>query len=82
MKTNQRIDNFFGGKLYPLLMSALILIGYFFNIEAYTATLNMLIVSVAFLSSRSIRPMMFFALTFFYQMTVTNSPMDPIKSDN
>lgn len=82
MKTNQRIDSFFSGKLYPLLMSALILVGYFFKIEAYTATLNMLIVSAAFLSSRSIRPMMFFAMTFFYQMTVTNSPMDIAKSDN
>ena len=72
---------FFSGKTYPLVMSALILIGYFFEIEVYTATLNMLIVSLALLTSRSLKPLMFFALTFFYQMTVTNSPMDPIKSD-
>ena len=75
-------SEFFSGKIYPLVMSALIIIGYFFEIEAYTAALNMLIVSVAFLTSRSIKPMMFFVLTFFYQMTVANSPMDPTRSDN
>lgn len=73
---------FFSGKIYPIVMSMLILVGYFFEIEVYTATLNMLIVSVALLTSRSMKPLMFFALTFFYQMTVANSPMDPIKSDN
>ncbi len=73
---------FFSGKIYPLVMSALLLIGYFFEIEAYTAALNMLIVSLAFLTSHSLKPMMFFVLTFFYQMTVANSPMAPSNSDN
>lgn len=82
MKYLKYAPKFFEGKIYPLVMSALILIGYFFEIEAYTAALNMLIVSMALLSSSSIKPMIFFVLTFFYQMTVANSPMDPTKSDN
>lgn len=82
MKKFKITPEFFAGKTYPLLMSILILIGYFFKIEAYTATLNMIIVGVAFLTSPSIKPLMFFALTFFYQMTVTNSPMNPTKSDH
>lgn len=82
MTFNKKASVFFSGKLYPLVMTALMLVGYVFEIEAYTATLNMLIVSFALLISPSIKPLMFFVLTFFYQMTPANSPMDPSKSDN
>jgi len=82
MTFNNKASAFFSGKLYPLVMTALMLVGYVFEIEAYTATLNMLIVSLALLITPSIRPLMFFVLTFFYQMTAANSPMDPSKSDN
>ena len=74
-------DQFFS-TVYPIIMSALILLGYFAKIEAYTATLNILITSFILLTNKSLKPLMFFVLTFFYQMTVENSPMDPIKSDN
>ncbi len=82
MKAIKFNTEFFSGKIYPLVMSALLLVGYFFEIEAYTATLNMLIVSAAFILSPSIKPMMFFVLTFFYQMTLANSPMAPTNSDH
>lgn len=82
MKALKLTPKFFEGRMYPLVMSALILIGYFLKIEVYTATLNMLIVAASLLLTTSLRPLMFFVLTFFYQMTVTNSPMDPTKSDH
>ena len=82
MKDIKLTPKLFEGKIYPLVMSLLILVGYFFEIEVYTATLNMIIVSVALLTSRSMKPLIFFALTFFYQMTVTNSPMEPTSSDH
>ena len=82
MKDIKLTPKLFEGKIYPLVMSLLILVGYFFEIEVYTATLNMIIVSVALLTSKSMKPLIFFALTFFYQMTVTNSPMEPTSSDH
>lgn len=72
----------FWGRIYPLIMSALILIGYFAKIEVYTASLGMIITSVAMLTSASLKPLIFFVLTFFYQMTVENSPMEPTRSDH
>lgn len=73
---------FFAGEIYPVLMSILLLIGYFGKIEIYTASLNILIVAFALIYSNSIKPLIFFTLTFFYQITVTNSPLDPKPSDN
>lgn len=69
-------------RICPLIMSVIILIGYFGEIEVYTASLNLLITAFALLASSSIKPFIFFVLTFFYQITVANSPMEPQPSDN
>lgn len=82
MKNLKLKRDFFAGEIYPILMSVLLLIGYFGKIEVYTAALNCLIVAFALLYSNSIKPLIFFTLTFFYQITVANSPTDPKPSDN
>ena len=74
--------DFFSGEIYPIIMSVLLLIGYFAKIEVYAATLNMLIVAFALIYANSVKPLIFFVLTFFYQITVQNSPLDPNPSDN
>lgn len=82
MENTKLKKDFFRGRIYLLAMSALIILGYLLKIEAYTATLNMLIVAFALIYSNSVRPLMFFVLTFFYQITTANSPTLPNPSDN
>lgn len=82
MKNLKISRDFFRGRSYPLAMSVLLLLGYLLKIEVYTAALNMLIVSFALLYSNSVRPLIFFVLTFFYQITTANSPTLPNPSDN
>lgn len=82
MKKLKLSTEFFSGRLYLLAMTVLLLVGYIARIEAYTAALNMLIVALALVYSGSVRPLIFFVLTFFYQITVANSPTLPNPSDN
>lgn len=82
MKKTLLERKFFAGEMYPIFMSILLLIGYFGKIEIYTASLNMIIVAFALIYSNSIKPLIFFVLTFFYQITVINSPLDPKPSDH
>ena len=74
------LSAFFSGKIYPVLMLIWMLAGYFLEKEPYFAFVNMMVVSFAFLTTRSIKPMIFFVLTFFYQMNIVHSPMDPVNS--
>lgn len=60
--------NIFGGWLYPLVIAALVLFGSFSGLEIYTALIEIVIVSVALLVSNTIKPFLFFLLTFVYQM--------------
>lgn len=60
--------NIFGGWLYPLVISALVLFGSFSGLEIYTALIEIAIVSVALLVSNTIKPFLFLLLTFVYQM--------------
>lgn len=62
--------NIFTGWFYPLLVAALVLAGSFTGLEVYTGVLNIVIVSIALLVSNTIKPFLFFILTFAYQMPV------------
>ncbi len=79
-KLSALLNVFFSGKIYPLLMILWMLAGYFYEKEPYFAFVNMMVVSFAFLTTRTIKPMILFVLTFFYQMNVVHSPMDPVNS--
>ena len=60
--------NIFTGRLYPLFIAVLVLLGSLLEIEVYTAFVNMIIVSIALWKSNTIRPFLFFLLTFAYQL--------------
>lgn len=79
-KISAFLTAFFSGKIYPFLMLIWMLAGYFYEKEPYFAFVNMIVVSFAFLTTRTIKPMIFFVLTVFYQMNAVHSPMDPVNS--
>jgi hypothetical protein len=78
-KTNKK--SFFLSEGYPLLTFALIVFGYFTKLELYTIILNTLLVCVAILQTKSIKPFLFYVLTFMYQMNPAHMPQKPYHSD-
>lgn len=68
MNSYKSQKNIFTGWGYPLFVAALVLLGSFTGLEVYTAVLSIIIVSIALLVSNTIKPFLFFILTFAYQM--------------
>ena len=79
--TTANRKSFFLSEWYPLITFALILFGYFTKLELYTIILNALLVCVAILQTRSIKPFLFYVMTFMYQMNPVHMPQKPYRSD-
>ena len=61
-------SNIFTGWLYPLIVAALVLAGSLTGLEVYFGLVNIILVSVALVISNTIKPFLFFLITFAYQM--------------
>ena len=61
-------SNIFMGCLYPLIVAALVLAGSLTGLEVYFGMVNIILVSVALVISNTIKPFLFFLITFAYQM--------------
>ncbi len=61
-------SNIFTGYGFPLVLSALVLIGYFTDLEVYTIMISIILVSVALWTSNTIKPFLFFIITVAYQL--------------
>ena len=75
------INRFFCGPVYPVLLSLSVIIGHITGLELYTAAINVLAVSVAFIFGDSFRPAIPFACTAVFQVSRINTPGDPSYSD-
>lgn len=80
-KLKEKLSPFFTGYAYPLLVAAMVLLGHRTGLEFYIALLNCALFLLALAVCDSIRPMLPFALTFIYQVSVTNTPSYPTLSD-
>ncbi len=78
-KTDRK--SFFLGEGYPLLSFALIIFGYFTGLELYTIVLNILLVCIAILWTGSLKPFLFFVMSFMYQLNPEHMPVKPFRSD-
>lgn len=81
MSLQERIQSFYTGRLYPLLVAALVLYGNLTGLEVYTNAVNVLLICFALLIGRSSRPLLPFFLSFFYQISMQNTPSKPTASD-
>lgn len=73
--------NFFLMEWYPLLTFLIILFGYFTRLEIFTIVLNIILTSIAILTTDSMKPFLFFIMTFVYQMNPNHMPQKPYYSD-
>lgn len=78
---DRRIDNFFLGYGYPIFTFVLILFGYLTGLEAYTILINCIVTAFAILKTDHVKPLLFFMLTFMYQLNPWHMPMKPHDSD-
>ena len=81
MKTfDRRVDDFFLGYGYPIFSFALILFGYLTGLEVFTILINCIVTAFAILKTDNVKPLLFFVLTFMYQLTPWHLPMKPYNS--
>lgn len=78
---DRRIDSFFLGYGYPIFTFALILFGYLSGFEVYTILINCIVTAFAILKTDNVKPLLFFMLTFMYQLNPRHLPMKPHNSD-
>ena len=74
---NELLPKFFMGRLYPLLVGAVVVLGYCFGIELYLNIFSILAVSLALAVCSSARPAILFVISFVFQVSVKNSPGAP-----
>ena len=77
---DRRIDNFFLGYGYPVFTFVLILFGYLTGLEVYTILINCIVTAFAILKTDNVKPLLFFMLTFMYQLNPWHMPMKPYNS--
>ena len=77
-----RINEFFLGKWYPVLTFLLVVLGYVTGLEVYTLLINTVLMAFAIVRTLSIKPMLFYMLTFMYQFSAQHLPMKPFYSDH
>lgn len=75
------LDRFFEGRIYPLLVCLLVLVGHITSLELWLSIPSVLLVAVALVRARSIRPFLPFALTLIYSVSVEHGPGTPNYSD-
>ena len=78
---DRRIENFFLGYGYPIFTFALILFGYLTGLEVYTILINCVVTAFGILKTDHVKPLLFFMLTFMYQLNPWHMPMKPHNSD-
>ncbi len=74
------ISAFYMGKAYPAIIAILTAIGSILNIEFFLAMIHVSLIVGAFLTSKSIRPILFSLITFVMQISVDHAPAYPTHS--
>ena len=78
---DRRIEKFYLGYGYPIFTFALILFGYLTGLEVYTILINCIVTAFGILKTDHVKPLLFFMLTFMYQLNPWHMPMKPHNSN-
>ncbi len=76
-----RLAAFFNGRLYPVLVAFLVLIGHITGLEVFTAIIISLSASVALLTLPTMKPIIAVATSFIFQVSLEHGPGVPNMSD-
>ena len=79
--TRERMNSFYMGKLYPLVICALIFAGHALGIEVFLLPVVVILGSLSFWVCDSIRPLFVPLCTFLFSFSKGNSLFGPVSSD-
>ena len=74
-------SRFYLGLGYPVLIGALVFLGHAFAVELYLLALSVTVTSLGLVLTRRARPLVFFVISFVYQVSRKNAPGIPEPSD-
>ena len=77
-----RLPEFFGGRVYPIIIVSLALFGHALGIEVLTNLFCCLLTSAALVLSSSSRPLIPYAMCVIFQISRINGPGVPNESDH
>ena len=72
--SRDRLESFFMGPIYPIVVAALVLCGYFFAVEYYLHFINMGLITLALCVCRSLRPTIIVLCSFVFQISREHTP--------
>lgn len=72
----ESLRDFFMGRIYPIVVALIVLVGYFTGLEFYLHLVNMALICAALLVCDSIRPLIMPLCSFVFQISMQNSPSD------
>ena len=75
------LNDFFMGKLYPIVFAAVVTVGHITGLEFYFNFLSLALAVTALFLCRSVRPMLITIPAFIFQVSRGNSPANPVYSD-
>ena len=81
MIRHPRIVSFFMGWQYPIWIAFSVLVGRMTNLEVYFAVLDLVLISIAFVSCNSTRPILPIMISFLYRISLDHAPGIPYYSD-
>ena len=70
-------DNFFTGRLYPVIVAVLVLFGYFTKQEVFTNAILAVLTFWGLLSCKTVRPLMCYLFTVLYQIPYEHQVQNP-----
>jgi len=76
------VVSFFNGRLYPVLVAAMVFLGHTLGIEIYLLPVNMLLFAAAMIATDTVRPLIVVLCTFLYQVPLAHTPGGPVWSDH
>ena len=76
----ERLRSFFGGRLYPILVAFVVLVGAIFGIEFYTMPVLAVIFITCALLTDTVRPLIVTFVTFLFQISLRHSPSEVVNN--
>ena len=81
LKFREIYSRFYLGVWYPTFVGVLVFLGHAFAIELYLCALSVLVTSLGLVLTLRARPLVFFVISFVYQVSRKNAPGIPEPSD-
>ena len=79
--TPEKIENFYQGNIYPVIICLTVLFGSLSGLEVYFYFPFVIMSAGALILCKSIKPFLISLFTIYMQISVKNSPFYPARSD-